>query len=82
MTPQTPTKLSNTPSHMTSSSNPFELEIGKTTLSTSSTVKKKLKTPTPFSGDMAENCICTDFAIFAIISAELKIFCTLIQATN
>ena len=32
--------------------------------------------------DMAENCICTDFAIFAIISAELKIFCTLIQATN
>ena len=34
---------------MASSSNPFELEIGKTTLSASSTVKKKLKTPTPFS---------------------------------
>ena len=32
--------------------------------------------------DMAENCICTDFAIFTIISAELKMFCTLIQATN
>ena len=49
MTPQTLTELSDTPSHMTSSSNPFELEIRKTTLSASSTVKKKLKTLTPFS---------------------------------
>ena len=35
---------------MTSLTNPFELELGKTTLSTSSTIKKKLKTPTPFLG--------------------------------
>ena len=35
---------------MTSLTNPFELELGKATLSASPTVKKKLKTPTPFSG--------------------------------
>ena len=50
MTPQTLTELSDTPSQMTSSTNPFEFELRKTTLSTSPTVKKKLKTPTPFSG--------------------------------
>ena len=50
MTSQTLTKLSDTPSKMTSSTNPFKLKLRKTTLSASSTVKKKLKTLTPFLG--------------------------------
>ena len=49
-TPQTLTELSDTPSQMTSLTNLFELELRKATLSASPTIKKKLKTLTPFSG--------------------------------
>ena len=67
----TPTKLTDTPSHMASPSNPFELEIGKTTLSASSTVKKKLKTPTPFSGKREDlQKFLQEVKIYLLVNAD------------
>ena len=70
-TSQTLTELSETPSQMTSLTNPFELELGKATLSASSTVKKKLKTPTPFLGKKEDlQKFLQEVKIYLLVNAD------------
>ena len=70
-TPQTPTELSETPSQMTSSTNPFELELRKTSLSASPTIKKKLKTLTPFSGKREDlQKFLQEVKIYLLVNAD------------